>query len=146
MLDLKTALTNISAKWKYKLEEVSPNVWRVDVALKMKDESWRYQFVYVWIVETRFQGKPSIYMNSRCGEFNTNINLYNLLKESGYGNYCSVTVTTDKRADGSPCETVIVQASLAVEFTTEELLDKVLFEVANGADIVEEKFFGGDAN
>ena len=41
MLDLKTALTNISTKWKYKLDEVSPNVWRVDVALKMKDETWR---------------------------------------------------------------------------------------------------------
>ncbi|MGZ3862848.1 MAG: hypothetical protein ACXVPN_10590 [Bacteroidia bacterium] len=146
MLDLKTALANISTKWKYKLDEVSPGVWRVDVALKMKDESWRYQFVYVWIVETRFQGKPAIYMNSRCGEYNSNLSLYNLLKESGYGNYSSVTVTTDKRVDGSPCETVIVQASLSQEHTTEALLDAVIFEVANGADIIEEKFFGGDTN
>ena len=146
MIDLKTALTNISNKWKYKLEEVSPNVWRLDVALKMKDESWRYQFVYVWIVETRFQGNPAIYMNSRCGEFNSNLNLYSLLKESGYGNYSNVTVTTDKRADGSPCETVIVQASLSVDFTTEDLLDKVIYEVASNADIMEEKFYGGDAN
>lgn len=146
MIDLKTALTNISTRWKYKMDEVSPNVWRMDVALKMKDESWRYQYVYTWIVQSRFQGKDAIYMNSRCGEYNSNLNLYNLLKESGYGNYCSVTVTTDKRADGTPCETIIVQASLAHEHTTEELLDKVLFEVANGADIIEEKFFGGDSN
>lgn len=146
MIDLKTALTNISTRWKYKLEEVSPNVWRMDVALKMKDESWRYQFVYVWQIDTRFQGKPAIYMNSRCGEFNSNLNLFSLLKESGYGNYCSVTVTTDKRADGSPCETVIVQASLSVEHTTEDLLDKVCYEVASNADIIEEKFFGGDNN
>lgn len=146
MLDLKTAITGICEKWKYKLEEVSPGVWRVDVALKMKDESWRYQFVYVWIVETRFQGKPAIYMNSRCGEYNSNLSLYSLLKESGYGNYSSVTVTTDKRVDGSPCETVIVQASLSLEHTSEALLDAVIFEVANGADIIEEKFFGGDAN
>ncbi len=146
MIDFKTALTNISTKWKYKLEEVSPNVWRMDVALKMKDESWRYQFIYIWQIETRFQGKPAIYINSRCGEFNTNLNLFSLLKESGYGNYCSVTVTTDKRVDGSPCETVVVQASLSVEHTNEELLDKVCYEVASNADIIEEKFFGGDTN
>jgi len=146
MIDLKTALTSISAKWKYKLEEVSPNVWRMDVALKMKDESWRYQFIYIWIVETRFNNKPAIYINSRCGEYNSNLNLYSLLKESGFGNYSNVTITTDKRADGSPCETVIVQASLAAEHTTEALLDAVCFEVANNADIIEEKYFGGDSN
>jgi hypothetical protein len=146
MIDLRTALLDISQRWKYKLEEVSPNVWRMDVGLKMKDESWRYQFVYIWEIENRFQGQPAIYMNSRCGEFNVNLNLYNLLKESGYGNYCSATVTTDKRLDGSPCETVIVQASLGKEFTTEELLDKIIYEVAYNADIIEEKYFGGDAN
>jgi len=146
MIDLKTSLQNISAKWKYKLDEVSPNVWRIDVAIKMKDESWRYQFVYVWEVETRFFGKPAYYMNSRVGEFNANLNLYSIIKESGFGNYTSITVTTDKRADGTPCETLICQAALAKEHTTEALLDQVLYEVANNADIAEEKFFGGDAN
>ena len=29
---------------------------------------------------------------------------YKILKESGYGTFSSVTITTDKRADGSPCD------------------------------------------
>lgn len=146
-MDLKLALENIAAKWKYKLDEISPGVFRMDVAIKVNDTTWRYQFVYIWIIENRISGgKPAIYMNSRCGEFNTNLNLYSILKESGYGNYSTLTVTTDKRADGSPCETVICQAALALEKTTEDLLDMVIYEVANNADIVEEKYFGGDKN
>lgn len=50
MFDLKTAMTNIAQRWKYKMDEVSPGVFRLDVAIKMKDESWRYQFVYAWII------------------------------------------------------------------------------------------------
>lgn len=146
MIDLKTSLQNISAKWKYKLDEISPNMWRMDVALKMKDESWRYQFVYLWEIENRFFGKPAIYMNSRVGEYNTNLNLYSLLKEAGFGNYTTITVTTDKRADGTPCETIICQAAIAKEHATEDMLDQVMYEVANNADIAEEKFFGGDSH
>ena len=48
--ELKQSLTNISERWKYKMEEVSPGVFRMDVAIKMKDGAWRYQFVYVWLI------------------------------------------------------------------------------------------------
>lgn len=145
-MDLKLAITNISTRWNYKMDEVSPGIFRVDVAIKMKDGSYRYQFVYVWIIAGRYHGKDVVYMNSRCGEYGPNLNLYKLLKESGYGTYCSVTVTTDKRADGTPCETVIVHAVQPVEFTSETILNEVLFDVAYNADIIEETYFGGDSN
>ncbi|MCD6069227.1 MAG: hypothetical protein K0S33_4053 [Bacteroidetes bacterium] len=147
MFNLKQSLDAISAKWKYKLEELStPGIYRMDVAIKIGDDKWRYQFVYIWESKERYYGQPAIYLNSRCGEISAKLNLYNILKESAYGNLSSLTITTDKRADGSDCETIICQAALPVEFITEDMLSKTIFEVANNADIVEEKYFGGDGN
>jgi hypothetical protein len=146
MFDLKLAMTNISERWKYKLDEVNPGMFKIDVALKMKDGSWRYQNVWVWEIKGRHFGKDVIYMNSRCGEYNPNINHYKLLKECGYGTFAQVTVTTDKRADGSPCETIIVQAVQPVELTNETILNEVIYDVAYNADIIEETYFGGDNN
>ena len=146
MFDLKTAVTNIANKWKYKLDEISPGVFRMDVAIKMKDGSWRYQMVYIWVITGRHFGKDVVYMNSRCGEYNPNLNHYKLLKEGGYGTYAQVTVTTDKRANGEPCETIIVQAVQPIELTNENILNEVIYDVAYNADIIEETYFGGDQN
>lgn len=145
-MDLKLVLTNICTRWKYKMDEITPGIFRIDVAIKQKDESFRYQFVYAWIIPGRYYGKDVVYMNSRCGEYNLNLNMYQMLKESGYGNYSSVTVTTDKRADGSPCETIVVQAVQPIEFTSEAILNEVMYDVATNADIIEKIYFGGDKN
>ena len=144
--DLKTAISNVANRWKYKLDEVSPGIFRIDVAIKMKDGSFRYQFVWVWIIVGRHFGKDVVYMNSRCGEYNTNLNHYKLLKEGGCGTYAQVTITTDKRADGSPCESVIVQSVQPVALTNEDILNEAIYDVAYNADIIEESYFGGDNN
>ncbi len=85
-------------------------------------------------------------MNSRCGEASMKLNLYNILKEAAFGNLSSLAIANDKKADGSDTETVVCQAALPLEFITEDMLDKTIFEVANNADIIEEKYFGGDGN
>lgn len=146
MFDLRQALQSISAKWKYKLDEISPNVFRMDVAIKVGDDKWRYQYVYLWEVKDRYFGQPAIYMNSRCGVVSPNINFYNILKECAFGNISALTIAKDKKTDGSECETIICQAGLPTEFITETMLDKTIYEVANNADIIEEKYFGGDGN
>ncbi len=144
MFDLKTAVTNIAERWKYKLEETSPGVYKLDVSIKQKDDTWRYQNVWVWEIKGRHFGKDVIYMNSRCGEYNPNLNHYKMLKEGGYGTFAQVTITTDKRPDGSPCETVIVQAVQPIELTSEAILNEVIYDVAFNADIIEATYFGGD--
>jgi hypothetical protein len=144
--DLKTAISSIAAKWNYKMDEISPGIFRADVAIKMQDDTWRYQFVYIWKIEKRHFGKDVIYMNSRCGEYNPNLNHYKLLKEGGYGTFAQVTITTDKRTDGSPCETVIVQAVHPEELITEALLNEMIYDVAYNADFIEKEYFGGDVN
>lgn len=144
--DLGEALTNIATKYNYKVDKLNDTQWRMDVALKLKDGSFRYQFVYIWISKGFAKGKDVIYMNSRCGMFTPQLNLYNIMKEAAWGVYSVVTITTDKTKEGAPCETVIVQASPIAEYTSPELLNEIIFEVASNADIIEEKFFGGDHN
>ncbi len=147
MLDLRSALLNISRRWNYKMDEVSPEVWRMDVAIPLKDGKFRYQFVYIWQAKGRwFNQKDCIYINSRCGTYTQALNHYNLLKEGGYGFYTSVTVTNDKDKEGRPCESLVVQASPVLEWTTPELLNEIIYEVAYNADIIEERYFGGDNN
>lgn len=85
-------------------------------------------------------------MNSRVGTYTPSVNLYNLMKEAAYGIYSMVAITTDKDKEGNPCETVIVQAAPNVSYTNLDLLNDVIFEVAANADLMEEKYFGGDRN
>lgn len=144
--DLGEALQAIATKFNYKLDKLNDTQWRMDVAMKLKDGSFRYQFVYIWISKGFARGKDVIYMNSRCGMYTPQLNLYNMMKEAAWGVYSIVTITTDKTKDGQPCETVIVQASPIAEYTTPELLNEIIYEVACNADIIEEKYFGGDNN
>jgi hypothetical protein len=143
-LDLKIVLTNISERWKYKMEEITPGIFRLDVAMKQTDDTYRYQFVYAWVIKERYQKKDVFYFNSRCGEYNLNLNLYQMLKESSYCTYCSVIITTDKRTDGTPCESVVVHAVQPIEHTTEAIVNEVIWDVATNADIIEKTYFGGD--
>lgn len=144
--DLKILLTNISERWKYKMDEISPGVFRLDVPIRQKDNSMRYQYVYGWEIKERYMGKDVFYFNSRCGEYNLNLNLYQMMKESSYCTYCSVIITTDKRTDGTPCESVVVHAIQPIEFTSEEIINEVIWDIATNADIIEMTYFGGDNN
>ena len=144
-MELNSTLQQIATRYKYKLDEIKPGTFRMDVAIPIKDKPTRFQLVYIWIT-TEASGRQRIYMNSRCGTFTPQLNLYNLLKESAFGNYTTVTITNDKTKDGAPCETVITQAVPALALTTPELLNEIIYEVAVNADIIEEKFFGGDNN
>lgn len=146
MYNLFEKLTAIATKYNYKIKDIGDNKYSMDIALKLKDGTFRYQFVYVWISNIGRDSKPCIYMNSRVGRFTPNLNLYNILKEAGYGIYSSVTIVNDKDKEGNPCETVIVQAAPNVEHTNDDLLNDIIFEVAANADLLEEKFFGGDHN
>ncbi len=146
MIDLREVLTEYSDVKKYKLKELDNGKFSIDIAMKLKDGSFRYQFVWIWLAEGRAKGKDCVYMTSRAGIYTPNANLYQLLKESGYGVYSTVTIVPDKDKEGNPCETVVVQASPVLEYLQKEEFIEILWEVAEIADILEEKHFGGDSN
>lgn len=146
MIDLKEVLTAYSEERKYKLKEIEDGKFSIDIAMKLKDGSFRYQFVWVWVSEGRGKGKDCVYFTSRAGTYTPDVNVYQLIKESGYGVYTTITIVPDKDKEGNPCETVIVQASPVYEFISKEEFLYILWEVAEVADILEEKHFGCDVN
>ncbi|KOY87249.1 hypothetical protein AD998_14800 [bacterium 336/3] len=148
MVNFDTAIKEVATKFNAQIKELSPGVYSLDIPFKLKDGSSRYQYVYAWVIPGRAKGKDCFYFNSRCGTFDPKAtDTYNLLKEAAFGYYSMITITKDKLSDGTPCETVIVQASPIAEHidSSNELAD-IVWEVAEVADIIEEKYFGGDKN
>lgn len=146
MLDLRSALGELSTRWNNKLDEIAQDVFRFDIGLKLADGTIRYQYVYIWVFKAKEGGRDRIYMNSRAGTCTPALNFYELLKDNGGNRYCTITITDDKLKDGTPCETIITQASPYVDATDIDLLGTIIFEVANTADWLEERYFGGDNN
>ncbi|MFK7796147.1 MAG: hypothetical protein AB8E82_01755 [Aureispira sp.] len=146
MIDLKAVLTEYATAKEFKIKELDNGKFSIDVILKLKAGSARYQFVWVWIAEGRAKGKDCVYITSRVGIYTPNVNVYQLLKESGYGVYSTITIVPDKDKEGKPCESIFIQASPILEYLEEEELIEILMEVAEIADILEEKHFGGDSN
>ncbi|BDS13671.1 hypothetical protein [Aureispira anguillae] len=146
MINLKEVLTEYAEHKNYKLRELDGGKFSIDIAMKLKDGSFRYQFVWIWISPNRGKGKDCVYFTSRAGAYTPNVNLYQLIRESGYGIYTTVTIVSDKDKEGNPCETVVVQASPVHEHLSKEQFLYILWEVAEVADILEEKHFGGDSH
>lgn len=146
MFDLGAVLHELSASWGNKLDELSEGFFRFDIGIKQKDGSGRFQYVYLWMVTDPDNPRDRIYMNSRCGQYTEDLDLYEIMKESGFSRYSTLTIVDDKLADGTPCETVIAQASPYADTINVGLLGDILFEVAINADYVEKKYFGSDSN
>lgn len=146
MINVKEVLEKYAEVKGYKVKELENGKFSIDVSMQLKDGTSRYQFVWIWIAEGRAKGENCVYLTSRAGTYTPNVNLYQLLKESGYGVYSTITIVPDKDKDGKPCETVVVQASPIQKYLTQEEFLYILWEVAEVADIIEEKHFGGDLN
>ena len=139
-------LERIAKDYGYKMSEFAPNKFMIKVAFNLPDGSQRHQTVYAWISDIGRNNKPCIYMNTRVGIYNENINLYNFAKDAAFGVYSAVAIVPDKDMAGNPCETIIVQAAPNLESTNYDLFKDILTEVAYNADVLEEKYFGKDIN
>lgn len=146
MVDLKKLIQDTADKFITKFKELGENSFVIDIPLKLKDGSFRYQYVYASFSKGFAKGKDCFYVYSRCGTYSSDLNLYSLLKEAKFGVYSMVTILSDKDGDGNSVESVIVQASPIVEYTTYDELFYVICEVAEVADLLEEKYFGVDKN
>lgn len=146
MVDLKKLVQDTAEKFNTKFKELGEHSFVIDIPLKLKDGSFRYQYVYSSFSKGFAKGKDCFYVYSRCGTYSNDLNLYSLLKEAKFGVYSMVTILSDKDSEGNPVESVIVQASPIVEYTTYDELFYVICEVAEVADLLEEKYFGVDKN
>lgn len=143
MLDIRQTMLEYAARSGHKFTDKGNGKYLFDFAFNMKDGKTRYQYVWVWILSGRARGKDCVYFSSRVATFDPTVNLYNLFKDSGRGNYSSVTIVSDTDKEGNPCESIVVHASPIHEYLSEAEFLNILWEVGENADILEEKYFDG---
>lgn len=139
-MNLKETLSQIALKWGYRLQEIRPDSFNMEVSLVRNKVDTRFQIVTVQ--RESLEGKPvRIYMQGYCGIIKDNTFLRDILKISIGYNYCTPALLDTKDKDGNPVTELIVQACPQEEFTTPEMLDAIIFEVADKADYLVMKFF-----
>jgi len=89
---------------------------------------------------TPFREGCGVYEQSLRRIFSESESLF-FSKRRRRGTICQVTVITDRRQDGTPCETVICQASCPFHLANDELIDEMIYDVAFGADLIENTYF-----
>lgn len=137
---LKEVLSNISLKWGYRLQEVKPDTFNIEVSLVRNKVDTRFQMVTVQ--RESMEGKPSrIYIQGYCGIISDKLPLRDVLKSAITYNYCTASLLDIKDKEGYPVSELIVQSCPQEEFTTPELLDAIIFEVADKADYFVLKYF-----
>lgn len=143
-MDLKLQMEQIAAKTGYPFKDYGNGYYSLDVTLVISETVKRYQIVFAKI-ENNKEGVPvRILIQSRAGIYTPMLNLYNIIKEGNYLNYSTICIIPEKDKEGRPCETLYVQSAPLITMTPPDLLEKIIYEVANNADIIEEKYFGGD--
>jgi hypothetical protein len=112
----------------------------MEVTLVRNKVDTRFQFVT--IQRESVEGKPArIYIQGYCGIVNDGISFRDVLKLAVGYNYSTSALLDTKDKDGNPITELIVQACPQEEFTTPELLDSIIFEVADKADYLVMKYF-----
>lgn len=145
MSELKSYMEQVARDWNTKFDDLGNGAYRIDVPLKLTDGSFRYQFVFGR--ESKVPGKELdvFYFTSRIGIVNPAVNFYTMLREASFGIYSMITITDDQDAQGNKREALLVQASPLKMYTQNyELIRFIIAEVAEIADLLEQKYFGGD--
>ena len=137
---LKETLSEIALKWGYRLKELKPDSFNMEVSLVRNKVDTRFQIVTVQ--RESAEGKPSrIYIQGYCGIVNEGISFRDVLKLAIGYNYCTPALLDTKDKEGNPVTELIVQACPQEEFTTPEILDSIIFEVADKADYLGYEIF-----
>ena len=137
---LKETLSQIALKWGYRLQELKPDFFNIEINLVRNKVDTRYQLVTVQ--REQHENKPArIYLQGYCGIINENISLKEVLKLAIGYNYCTPALLDTKDKDGNAVTELIIQACPQEEFTTPELLDAIIFELADKTDYLILKYF-----
>lgn len=137
---LKETLSEIALKWGYRLQEIRPDSFNIEISLVRNKVDTRFQIVTVQ--RESLEGKPSrIYIQGYCGIINDEIPLRDVLKIAIGYNYCTVALLDTKDKNANPVTELIVQACPQEEFIVPEMLDAIIFEVADKADYLVMKYF-----
>lgn len=142
--NIEVWLPQLASEWNTKFEKLDDGVtWAIDVPFKLKDNTTRYQWVYISYGVGVAKGKDIYDVRSKVGDYSATVNLHGMLQEAKFGYYSAVCIREIKR-EGNPVDVIYVQAGPLAEYvTTYEHFKFIIDEVGGNADILEEKFYGG---
>ncbi len=144
MMTLDAAMPQIATMLNAKLTP-GDGIYTLDIPFAMPNGRTRYQNVFAWV--DRPQNAPDCFhFESRVGLYDaTKVNLHLLLREAMKNCFVTFAIADDKKKDGTPCETILVQARPYMHHIENIVhLKDIVWEVAIAADVMEEKFFGTD--
>ena len=137
---LKETLSQIALKWGYRLLEIKPDHFNMEINLVRNKVDTRYQIVTIQR-ESRENKPARIYLQGYCGIINDKVSLTEILKIAIGYNYCTPALLDTKDKEGNAVTELIIQACPQEEFTTPELLDAIMFELADKTDYLIMKYF-----
>lgn len=137
-------LPELAMDWNTKFEKLDDGVtWAIDVPINAKNDKQRFQWVYISYGVGVAKGNDIYDVRSKIGDYLPTLNLHGMMVEAKYGFYSMVCIK-ELRRDGKRVEVMNVQAGpLADHVTSYEQFKFIIQEVADNADILEDKFFGG---
>lgn len=142
--NIESWIPELANEWNTKFEKLDEGItWAIDVPFKTKDEKPRYQWVYVSYGVGVAKGRDIYDIRSKVGDYSSKVDLHGILVEARFGFYSVVCIKELKR-DEKPVEVIFVQAGpVADHVTTYEQFKFIISEIAENADILEDKFFHG---
>jgi hypothetical protein len=142
--NLDTWIPKLAGDWNTKHEKLDNGVtWGIDVPFKLKDGSYRYQWVYISFGVGVAKGNDIYDVRSKVGDYSAKVDLHGLLQEAKYGYHSAVCIRESSR-EGKQVEVVFVQAGPFAEYVTNyDQMKFIIEEVGANADILEHKFYGG---
>lgn len=147
MANLDAWVPQLAAEWgNSKHEKTNETTWAIDVPFKMNDGSYRYQWCYITFAVGVAKGRNIFDIRSKVADFNPGLNLKGMMIDMKHGFYSGVVIR-EGTSTGNPVEMIYVQAGpLCDHVNTYDEFKSVVLEVATNADILEEKYVGGDKN
>ncbi|MCS7084685.1 MAG: hypothetical protein NZ534_01235 [Bacteroidia bacterium] len=141
MTSLEEFMHKVGQELNQNVRSLEGDVWMMDFPIVSSAGQSRHQYVYAQ-KEVR-NGREVYLFTSRCGRYTPQTDLYKLLKENRRSIYAGLTITTDRLRTGQEVEIVAAFAATIAASADYDELRYLIQEVAELADEVERKYFGG---
>jgi hypothetical protein len=142
MVALDEFMRRVADELGQSLKELDGGVFMVDYPIRTATGELRRQYVYAQN-EIR-NGREIFLFTSRCGRYSPQVDLYKLMKAGLHSIYAGLTITSDRLRTGQEIEIVAAFAATIASSADYDELRYLIQEVAELADEVERRFFGGE--
>jgi hypothetical protein len=142
MIALDEFMHKVAEELGQSVKTLEGGVLMIDYPIVTAKGENRRQYVYG---QQEVRNGLEVYLfTSRCGRYGPQTDLYKLMKANLHAIYASLTITSDRLRTGQEIEIVAAFAATIASSADYDELRYLIREVAELADEVERKYFGGE--